>query len=123
MYRVSPLTYLSSAMMSAGIANKAVTCSDIEVLRVTPPYNTSCESYLTPFREYTGASIISTDGDEGCSVCPLGTTDDFLDSIGSRYEDRWRNLGIFVVFIVLNVVGTFALYWLARVPKKRKGKV
>jgi ATP-binding cassette subfamily G (WHITE) protein 2 (PDR) len=123
MYRVSPLTYLSSAMMSAGIANKAVTCSDIEVLRVTPPYNISCESYLAPFREYTGASIISTDRDKSCDVCPLGTANAFLDSIGSRYEERWRNLGIFVVFIVLNIVGTFALHWLTRVPKKRKKKV
>jgi ATP-binding cassette subfamily G (WHITE) protein 2 (PDR) len=109
--------------MSAGIANKPVTCSDIEVLPVTPPDNTSCESYLAPFREYTGASIISTNVNGACGVCSLGTTDSFLDSIGSRYRDRWRNLGIFVAFIVVNVVLTFALYWLARVPKKTKAKV
>jgi ABC-type multidrug transport system permease subunit len=45
-----------------------------------------------------------------------------LDSLGIRYEDRWRNFGLMWVFVLVNVVAALGLYWLARVPKgKRDG--
>jgi ABC-type multidrug transport system permease subunit len=57
-----------------------------------------------------------------CGVCPLSSTNSFLGSFGSKYEERWCNLGIFVAFICLNVTGTCVLYWLARFPRTRKFK-
>lgn len=109
-------------MMSAGMANKAVICSEIEVLRIAVPSSMTCESYLGAYREYTSATIVDMKVDGTCGICPLGSTNVFLDSIGVRYEERWHNLGIFVAFIGVNVVGTFLLHWLARVPKKGKGR-
>lgn len=109
-------------MMSAGIVNKPVVCSNVEILRVTPPHNTSCAAYLGAYQNYTGATITGMDADGACGICPLGSTNSYLESIGSRYEQRWRNLGIFVAFICFNVAGTFLLYWLARVPKRKKIK-
>lgn len=123
MYRVSPLTYLSSAMMSAGVANNPVACSAIEVLRVSPPSGQSCEQYLSAYRNYTGATLLPMDADGKCGICPISQTNTFLDSVDVIYGDRWRYLGIAVVYVVINILGTFGIFWLARVPKgKGSGK-
>ena len=54
---------------------------------------------------------------EGCSFCAMNSTDQFLNSIHALYSERWRNFGIFISFIVSNIVLAVFLYWLARVPK------
>ena len=36
------------------------------------------------------------------------------------YGNRWRDLGLMVVFIVFNIAAAIGCYWLARVPKQSK---
>jgi ATP-binding cassette subfamily G (WHITE) protein 2 (PDR) len=119
MYRVSPLTYLTSAMMSAGIANSPIRCADFEMVKSSRPPRKSCAEYLDAYASSTGAQVIDL-GKDQCGICPLSSTNAYLDSIGVVYSERWRNFGIFVVFVVLNVAGTFLLYWIARVAKRQK---
>jgi len=57
-----------------------------------------------------------------CGYCPVAEADVVLRALGMRLDGPWRNLGYMVVYVVFNVLGAFALYWLARVPKGRKGK-
>ena len=40
-----------------------------------------------------------------------------LESINALFSQRWRNFGIFVAFIGINIILTIFFYWLARVPK------
>ncbi len=57
-----------------------------------------------------------SNGSRASSVRLLNTND-FLQTISSDYEDRWRNLGLTWAYIVFNVLATLSIYWLARVPK------
>ena len=34
-----------------------------------------------------------------------------------RLFERGRDIGIYIAFIGINIIGTFILYWFARVPK------
>jgi ABC-type multidrug transport system permease subunit len=44
----------------------------------------------------------------------------FLAGISSNYDHRWRDFGIGMVYIVFNIAASLFLYWLVRVPKKKR---
>ena len=118
MYHVSPFTYLVGAVLSVGLADAHVRCSEIELLHFDPVPGTSCEAYMSTFMETSMGYLTNPDATEDCTYCALDTADGFLRSFGIRYEDRWRNFGIIWVFVAFNIAGAFFFYWLVRVPKR-----
>ena len=119
MYRVSPLTYLTSSMMTAGIANSPIRCADFELVKLSRPSDKSCAEYLEAYASSTNAQVVELRSDQ-CGICPLSSINAYLDSIGVVYTERWQNFGIFVAFVGFNFAGTFLLYWIARVAKRQK---
>ncbi|KAK7752684.1 Multidrug resistance protein [Diatrype stigma] len=124
MYRVSPFSYLVSALLSAAVANTNIVCATNEFLHFNPTPNMTCIEYVGDY-----LALANMDGyleygtenyTENCSLCPIGSTNAFLASAKSYYSDRWRNFGIFWVFIVFNIFGALFFYWLTRVPKGKK---
>jgi ATP-binding cassette subfamily G (WHITE) protein 2 (PDR) len=115
-YRVSPLTYLVSGMLSAGLSHNHITCSDLELLRFEAPSNMSCAEYLAPYMSQAGGQLVEGGGDL-CQYCPLATTDAYLDTVEIFYDDRWRNFGLQFAYIAFNIIAALGIYWLARVPK------
>ena len=122
MYRVSPFTYLVSSVLSVGVANTNVVCSDVEVLRFDPPQGSTCAQYLDPYISARGGYVVNGDATSDCGYCTVQDTNVFLASIESYYEDRWRNFGIMWAFVVFNIAGAVFIYWLARVPKGKREK-
>lgn len=122
MYRVSPLTYFVSGILSVGLANAPITCAPEELLRFSPPPLTTCVEYLAPYMESQGGYLVpeSMNSTTSCVFCSGSDTNVFLESVSSEYKDRWRNFGVTWAFIVFNTVAAIGLYWLARVPKKTK---
>jgi ABC-type multidrug transport system permease subunit len=121
MYRVSPLTYLISGMLSAGLAKTPVTCNEIELVPVQPANGQNCADYLAAYMQVAGGEVYNPNATENCQFCPMASSDAFLASVGSDYGDRWRNFGLMWVYIIFNVAAALALYWLLRVPKSGEG--
>lgn len=117
MYRVSPLTYLISGMLSAGLARTPVRCSDVEITLIQPPGGKACGEYLAAFMQLAGGEVYNPNATANCQFCSMSSSDVFLTSVSSNYSDRWRNFGLMWVYICFNVVAALALYWLVRVPK------
>jgi len=65
-----------------------------------------------------GGTLSNPGATENCAFCTIANTNDYLASVGSYFDERWRNLGILWGYVVFNVFAAFFLYWLARVPKK-----
>lgn len=121
MYRVSPFTYLVSALLSTGVANAPITCSSIEYLNFDPPSGQTCMEYMSTYMNTTGqGSFLNPDATSGCKFCSLSDTNAFLAQIDIHYSNRWRDFGIVMVFVILSALGAVGLYWLARVPKNKK---
>ncbi|KAI0383501.1 ABC-2 type transporter-domain-containing protein [Hypomontagnella monticulosa] len=118
MYRVSPLTYIISAMLSVGVANHEVHCDTLELLHFNPPEGATCGEYIDPFNQLAHGAIYNPEATSACNFCTLSNTNTFLASVDSFYSDRWRNFGLIWAYIVFNIGATLFLYWLARVPKK-----
>ncbi|KAL8846348.1 MAG: hypothetical protein Q9221_008555 [Calogaya cf. arnoldii] len=122
MYRVSPFTYLVSGMLSVGLANAHISCSAEELLRFRPPPPSNCSAYLGPYIASFGGYLTPESGNSTieCVFCAGSDTNIFLRGVSAEYGDRWRNLGVFVVYAVFNVGAAVGLYWLARVPKGKR---
>lgn len=117
LYRLSPFTYLIAGMMSTGLANTAVVCSDIEYLHFDPPSGQTCAAYMSGYIKFVGGYLTNGDATSDCRFCAVAETNVFLAQIGSYYDQAWRNFGIMWGFIVFNIIGAVFMYWLVRVPK------
>jgi ATP-binding cassette subfamily G (WHITE) protein 2 (SNQ2) len=59
---------------------------------------------MDPYMARAGGYLTNPDSTAACQFCSLRTTDDLLDlSFNIKYSNRWRDVGIFVAFIVFNV--------------------
>lgn len=58
-------------MLSVGLANTSVTCSDIELLRVDPVAGTTCGSYMAPYIRQAGGYVVNPDATSNCSFCAM----------------------------------------------------
>lgn len=125
MYYVSPFTYLVDGMLSTGLANTNVECSDIE-FRKLEPIGGTCREYMERYiygnstTKGNGGYLRYPNATDICEFCPVSDTNVFLKSLNSEYSHRWRNFGIMWGFIGFNICAALFLYWLARVPKKQK---
>ncbi|PGH14867.1 hypothetical protein AJ79_02729 [Helicocarpus griseus UAMH5409] len=128
LYRVSPFTYLVSAMLSTGLAGTNVVCDPVELLHFNPLPGQTCAQYLELFQQTAQQAnkdpgyLINPNATVDCGFCSMLKTDSFLASIGSYYKDAWRNFGFMWAYIVFNIAMAVFIYWLARVPKGAKAK-
>lgn len=122
MYHVSPFTYLVSSMLSTGLANTKVTCAANEYVFINPPDGQTCAQYLNDYIGVAGGYLLDENKTSGCEYCPIANTNVFLTSISSSYAHRWRDFGIGMVYIGINIVAALFLYWLIRMPKVKKIK-
>lgn len=120
MYRVSPLTYLVDGLLSTGLAHNEVECSQLELLHFSTPNASgiACGDYMEPYIQIAGGRVYNPNSTDVCDFCPLATTDIFLATTSSSYDNRWRSYGLMWIYIVFNLFAALSLYWLARVPKR-----
>jgi ABC-type multidrug transport system permease subunit len=115
MYRVSPLTYLISGLLSAGLGNIDVQCSGLELTVVQPPSGVTCGKYLADYMAIAGGAVYNPNATADCEYCSMTESNVFLASVSSYYSERWRNFGLMWVYIAFNVFATLGLYWYIRV--------
>lgn len=120
MYRVSPYSYLVDAMLSVGVANNEVTCSDVEYLHFPSQFNMTCGDYMSGYMSVAGGYLTDPSSLDSCTFCSVKYTNVYLTSVHSSYGLRWRNFGIMWAYIIFNICAAFVSYWLFRVPKNAK---
>jgi ATP-binding cassette, subfamily G (WHITE), member 2, PDR len=122
MYRVSPFTYLISAILSTAVANTEAVCAQNEYVVFPPPEGQTCGEYMQAYIKSAGGYLVDKSSNSTCTYCTIGDSNVFLARVQSHYSERWRNFGLMWVYIIFNVFAALALYWLVRVPKNKKGK-
>lgn len=122
MYRCLPFTYLIQGMLAAGLANTNVVCAKNEYLTFEPASGKTCEEYMKTYMSQAGGYLRSPQATTNCEFCQMSDTNVFLSSVSTKYLERWRNFGIFICFIAINMIGTVIFFYLARVPKGNREK-
>ena len=93
MYRVSPFTYLVSAMLSTAVANTEIYCAANEFVNFEPFGGLNCGEYMKDWMAKRGGYLQDPGNTTMCSYCTVRYTNDYLANVGSDYADRWRNFG------------------------------
>ncbi|KAI9645138.1 Multidrug resistance protein [Ciborinia camelliae] len=118
---LSPFTYLVDGMLSIGIANVPVQCSQYELLHFEPVTGSSCGSYMASYLQKAGGYLSNPSAKSRCVYCPIKDSNEFLAGAGMSYTNRWRNFCIMWVYVGFNVIMALFIYWLVRVSKIWKG--
>lgn len=104
MYYLSPYTYVIEALLGQALGHQPIQCSPVELATIEPPSGQSCAAYMGPYISSVGGYTTNPDATRACQYCSFSTTDAFLEtSLNIFYDNHWRDLGIFAVFIVFNV--------------------
>ncbi|KAJ5398236.1 hypothetical protein N7509_006349 [Penicillium cosmopolitanum] len=125
MYRVNPLTYMVSSFLSTSLGNAPMHCADNEVLSFAAPAGKTCTDYMNDYLSTNPGYLLSVDSqvNNSCSFCAMGNTNEFLESLGIQFSNRWRDFGLLWVYIVVNTVGAVTFYKLFRVPRNKTAKI
>jgi len=115
MYRVSPLTYLVSGIISAGLHGRAIVCAANELAVMQPPSGLTCGAYLAQYATAAGGSVYNPNATSNCEYCPLTVADQQLARNAIYWGQRWRNFGFVWAYIVFNICGAVLLYYMFRV--------
>jgi ABC-type multidrug transport system permease subunit len=119
MYRINPLTYLISGLLSTSLANAPMTCASNEYQVFNAPKNLTCGEYMKGFQSLAGGYLVDEEA-RMCQYCPFTSTNVFLHHYDADFGSRWRNFGILWAFVAFNIIGAVVLYWATRVPKNWK---
>jgi ABC-type multidrug transport system permease subunit len=128
MYRVSPFTYLTGGLLSAGLMDQTTLCAENEYLTFQPGDNQTCGSYMERYiaggdgTVGMGGYVLEPGAVESCMYCTYNTTNHFLGTLSVDPSNRWRDFGLIWVYIAFNVVAAVGLYWMFRVPKDKREK-
>lgn len=119
MYRVSPFTYLVGGLLSNAVANAPVTCADNEFNVFNAPPGSTCGEYIGALINQIGGYLADPNATD-CQYCAIDNTNTFLRAVSIDFDNRWRDFGVLLVYIVFNIFAAAFIYWFARVPKGRK---
>uniref|UniRef100_A0A0W0F6H9 Putative hba2 n=1 Tax=Moniliophthora roreri TaxID=221103 RepID=A0A0W0F6H9_MONRR len=113
MYRLTPYTYLIEGLLGQAIGKENIYCSSIELATITPPSGQTCGQYMQTWLSTNSGYLVNPNDLSNCQFCSTTTTDEYMaQRFNIFYSHRWRDVGIFVGFIVFNVVSLYALtFW------------
>lgn len=120
MYRVSPVTYFTAALIAGALGDTSVVCSPDEILRFPAPEPSTCGEYMRSYISSNGGYLLDPGPISQCEFCAYTDTNTILQNMGIKYSDRWGNFAITLAYSVFNVGIALLLYWLFRVPKRPK---
>ncbi|GMF82615.1 unnamed protein product [[Candida] boidinii] len=115
MWRASPFTYFIENIVGVLLHNRNVYCSPQELSYLQPPDGLTCGEYLNPFVEKNPGYIANPNDTANCGYCQYSVGDDYLDQVNIKFSHRWRNIGLFCVYIGFNVFAMVGSYYLFRV--------
>ncbi|XP_006455063.1 hypothetical protein AGABI2DRAFT_121012 [Agaricus bisporus var. bisporus H97] len=120
MYHLSPYTYLISALLGQSVGRMDINCSPTELVSVDPPSGQQCGAFFQEFIRLSGGYITNPTALNSCLYCSARTTDEWMGpNFNIRYENHWRDFGIFWAYIVFNLLSVYLFTYLLRVQSHR----
>lgn len=107
LYQLDPFTRLISGMTVTELHGRNVICNPSEYNHFNAPGNQTCGEYMQPFFERGGAGYLLDNATQACEYCAYKIGDQFYATFQMSFDDRWRDLGIFIAFVGSNLIILF----------------
>ncbi|KAH8666459.1 ABC-2 type transporter [Xylariales sp. PMI_506] len=104
LYQLDPFTRLIGGMATTGLHDLAVNCASNELGTFTAPAGETCGEYMSEFFAAGGAGYIVDNATSACQYCAYKVGDQYYEALGFSFDNRWRDLGIFLAFIGSNLI-------------------
>ncbi|KAK1063559.1 ATP-binding cassette transporter snq2 [Friedmanniomyces endolithicus] len=102
MYYVNPSTYWIGGVLAATLHNIPVRCTSEEAGHFNAPPGQTCEQYAGAFAQAAGGLLLNPGATADCQYCQYSSGDQYLASLNIQASDKWRDFGIFLIFVFSN---------------------
>ncbi|EMD92404.1 hypothetical protein COCC4DRAFT_130485 [Bipolaris maydis ATCC 48331] len=107
LYELNPFTRLIGGMLVTELHGQSVQCKPTEYNQFRSPQGQDCGSYMSDFFASDGPGYIRDNLTNVCEYCAYKVGDEFYTPLGYDFSNRWRDLGIFIAFVVSNLAILF----------------
>jgi len=107
LFQLDPFTRLIGGMVVTALHDLPVRCRPWELNAFRAPDNASCGEYMRPFFDRGGSGYVVDPASQDCQYCAFGLGDEFYTPLGFSFDDRWRDLGIFLCYLASNLIIVF----------------
>ena len=107
MFQLVPFTRLIGGMVVSALHELPVVCKESELQAFQAPAGQTCGQYMQPFFERGGAGYIVDNATSSCQFCAYKVGDEFFEPLGFSFDNRWRDMWIFLAFLGSNLAIIF----------------
>jgi ABC-type multidrug transport system permease subunit len=102
MYYVNPSTYWIGGVLAATLTGIPIECTSAETGHFNAPPGQTCQQYAGDFAKAAGGYLLNPNANQDCEYCPLSVGDQYLQTLNIHASEKWRDFGIFLVFVCTN---------------------
>ncbi|KAF3009542.1 hypothetical protein E8E13_005123 [Curvularia kusanoi] len=107
LYELNPFTRLIGGMVVTELHNLPVKCTSAEFNQFHAPEGQTCGEYMRDFFAGGAPGYLLDEAANVCNYCAYKVGDEFFAPLGYSFDNRWRDLGIFIAFIFSNLAILF----------------
>jgi ABC-type multidrug transport system permease subunit len=104
MWPLDPFTYLIEGLVSTVLQDVPVICKPTEFHRFSPPSGQTCAEWAGKFADVMGAYLNNPNATSDCEYCQYRNGQAFFAGLSIKFENRWRDVGIFIAYIAFNII-------------------
>ncbi|POS84022.1 hypothetical protein EPUL_005262, partial [Erysiphe pulchra] len=107
LHELDPITRLVGGMIVTELHELPVVCHISELSSFNAPIGQTCGEYMQKYFQSGGSGYLIENSTQTCQYCHYGVGDQFYRGLGLQYENRWRDLGIFLAMVGSNLIFLF----------------
>lgn len=107
LYQLDPFTRLIGGMVVTELHDRPVVCLTQELNRFSAPAGQTCGDYMSNYFSSGGPGYLVNNATEACEYCAYAVGDQFYTGLDFSFDNRWRDMGIFIAFIGSNLIFLF----------------
>lgn len=115
MYYVNPATWWIGGVLAATLNNVPVQCDISETAQFDPPPGQTCTSYAGAYAQSSGGYLLNPQATADCQFCQYSVGNQYLSTLNISASDKWRDFGIFLVFVFTNYMLVYFFIYTVRV--------
>lgn len=115
MYYINPSTWWIGGVLASILGDFTISCTEAEATVFPSPPGQTCGSYAADFLANAPGYLLNPEGSDTCRYCPYRTGEEYLATLNISPGDKWRDFGIFLVFVVTNWALVYFFIYTVRV--------
>ncbi|KAK5088657.1 ATP-binding cassette transporter snq2 [Lithohypha guttulata] len=116
MYWINPSQWWIGGVLAATLGNIEIRCAEGESTVFNPPPGQTCGSYAGPLvANMASGYITNPEATANCGYCQYANGAEYLATLNIKPGDKWRDFGIFLVFVISNWALVYFFIYTVRV--------